>query len=247
MVIVTEGKEEFKNAVASHVQSLKRNDIRFVFLEGSHYNLGMLRNISMDHAEGEIICQWDDDDMYHPERLAMQLECMLQKNAAACFFTDQLNHFSGTENFYWVDWTSRGRRTSIIPGTVMMFKDARYRYPQAGPFARAGEDMVFLRKIMMALKIARLSNHGYLYVYTFHGKNTYHQKHHLGLIKEFGFVSYERELERSLRTAMAYYPLNTPYYVQMDGQRIAFPEKLASFPVWSKFANLITPFKYAKQ
>jgi hypothetical protein len=32
---------------------------------------------------GAIICQWDDDDCYHPERLAVQLAHMLEGNARA--------------------------------------------------------------------------------------------------------------------------------------------------------------------
>jgi glycosyltransferase involved in cell wall biosynthesis len=247
LIIVTEGKEEFKKAVSDHVNALNRNDIKLVYLIGNNYTLGMLRNISMEAAGGDIICQWDDDDVYHPERLATQVECMLQQQGKACFFTDQLSHFSSSNKLHWVDWSSRGKRTSIIPGTVMMFKDARFRYPEAGPFAKAGEDMVFLRKIMMSLKIARLSNRGYLYVYTFHGKNTYQLKHHQGLIKEFGCVSHTRALEWNLRTAMGYYAFDTPYCVHMQGKKITFPEKEPVFPALSKLTDLIRIFQYASK
>src|SRR5687767_2274290 len=34
--------------------------------------LGKLRNISIENASGELLCQWDDDDIYHPSRLLMQ-------------------------------------------------------------------------------------------------------------------------------------------------------------------------------
>jgi glycosyltransferase involved in cell wall biosynthesis len=234
LVIVSDGKKEFKNAVRDHVHALERKDIKLVFLEASHYTLGMLRNISMEAAEGDIICQWDDDDMYHPERLACQVECMLRKQAQACFLTDQLCYFSVSNKLYWVDWCSGGQRNSIIPGTMMMFKKKQIRYPESGAFAKAGEDTIFFNKINISMKIARLSNCGYLYVYTYHGKNTYQQQHHMRLIKEFGCLPHTAALECDLRTAISYYSLETPYYVQMKKKKVAFPEKETIFTTLSR-------------
>lgn len=35
--------------------------------------LGDLRNLSVEHAAGEFVAQWDDDDLSAPDRLAVQL------------------------------------------------------------------------------------------------------------------------------------------------------------------------------
>ena len=34
--------------------------------------LGELRNIANNAAKGEFLCQWDDDDWYHPSRLTFR-------------------------------------------------------------------------------------------------------------------------------------------------------------------------------
>jgi hypothetical protein len=31
------------------------------------------RHISIESATGDVLCHWDDDDLYHPERLERQL------------------------------------------------------------------------------------------------------------------------------------------------------------------------------
>src|SRR5436190_287881 len=38
--------------------------------------LGSLRNLAVAEARGQYVCQWDDDDWYHPDRLAVQLSAL---------------------------------------------------------------------------------------------------------------------------------------------------------------------------
>ena len=40
--------------------------------------LGELRNLALDQAHGEFVAQWDDDEWYHPERLAIQISAILR-------------------------------------------------------------------------------------------------------------------------------------------------------------------------
>src|SRR5690606_9633386 len=40
--------------------------------------LGALRNESLDRAAGEYVVQWDDDEWYHPERVARQMAPVLE-------------------------------------------------------------------------------------------------------------------------------------------------------------------------
>lgn len=46
--------------------------------------LGELRNVSVARAAGEFICHWDDDDIYHPDRLALQMAAIAATGARAC-------------------------------------------------------------------------------------------------------------------------------------------------------------------
>ena len=43
--------------------------------------LGEVRNIAIQGAMGEYICNWDDDDLYHPLRIEGQMTGMLQARA----------------------------------------------------------------------------------------------------------------------------------------------------------------------
>jgi glycosyltransferase involved in cell wall biosynthesis len=213
LVIVTDGSARYKLAIEDHVAALDRDDIKLVFLEGEH-TLGRLRNIAVESASGEIICQWDDDDLYHPQRLAEQAACMQAGGARACFLTDHLQFFYEERRLLWIDWDRDAWLPSmwnLIPGTLMMYRDDRFRYPESGEHARMGEDTAFLASFYDEIPIARLGGKGYLYLYTYHGRNTYGADHHRALVASS--VSAERihESEKELRRAFDYYQIPMPY------------------------------------
>lgn len=215
LVIVTEGTQRYQQAIADYVQALGRSDIRIVPLDGGTYTLGKVRNLALDAAAGEVICQWDDDDLYHPERLRLQYEQMAREQAQACYMTDQLHFFAHERELYWIDWRRGGRATGVwelIPGTLMMAKDSRFRYPEAGPDARAGEDTVLLNALYGQVKIAKLQDAGHLYIYTYHGSNTYPRDHHRALISIA--IPLNGAQEMALRASLRYYQLPMPYAVK---------------------------------
>src|SRR5947208_1986853 len=76
LIVVSNGTSEYRRQLATHVRRLRRKDVRCVFLDGGDWNLGRLRNQTLDHARGDILCQWDDDDMYHPLRLECQVQTL---------------------------------------------------------------------------------------------------------------------------------------------------------------------------
>src|SRR5579862_4912910 len=47
-------------------------EIRCLFPAGRH-TLGALRNIGLKAARGDVLCQWDDDDLRHPDCLRIQM------------------------------------------------------------------------------------------------------------------------------------------------------------------------------
>ena len=65
--------------------------------------LGELRNIAIGRARGEWICQWDDDDRYHPERLRLQWEHAQSEQAAVNYLVDQLHWFRPDNTLFWDD------------------------------------------------------------------------------------------------------------------------------------------------
>ncbi len=56
----------------------------------------------------------------------------------------------------WVDWTLDGASTGaaqLAPGTLMMRRDSRFRYPEKGPYARQGEDSVLLEALFKSTSL----------------------------------------------------------------------------------------------
>ena len=198
-----------------YVEHLALETVRFVYPEADRLPLGPLRNISLDAADGDVICQWDDDDCYHPERLAVQLAHMLDCNARACCLTDHLQLLEADRALVWVDWTLGGRsgEGQLLPGTVMAFKDRRFRYPETGPFVNRGEDTVFLDELYRNVVVAPLSGTGHIYLYTYHGRNTFSKEHHYNLRLYSASRSELDQKAETIRQAIAYYPVPRPITV----------------------------------
>ena len=181
LVIVTDGADRFRNALAAYAADLGVDGLRLVQADGRDLTLGKLRNLSLAEAKGDWICQWDDDDFSHPERLATQAAFMADRKAGASLFTDHLQYFEDQRTLCWTDWTGGGRIEGVAglaPGTLMMTREIGLTYPEEGPNARQGEDSVLLEALSSAVELAPLSGAGHLYLYQYHGRNTFSRDHH---------------------------------------------------------------------
>jgi len=74
LIVVIDGTDVAEE-IHSYVMQLGKEEIKCVTVAGPS-TLGRLRNISIGIATGEILCQWDDDDLYHPLRLERQFSQM---------------------------------------------------------------------------------------------------------------------------------------------------------------------------
>jgi glycosyltransferase involved in cell wall biosynthesis len=188
LVVVNEGPPEYQREMDTWFAEQNFSNIRTVWLNG-YYSLGALRNISIGMCQGEIYCQWDDDDFCMPQRLSVQYAHLNRERAKACFFTDQLHYYFPSKELYWDNWGryhSGGQLLhSIIPGTAMIRREVEVRYPSVGVNASAGEDSVFVEKLLAKHhdQIALVKEHGYIHVYTYHGKQVYDLQHHLNISK----------------------------------------------------------------
>jgi glycosyltransferase involved in cell wall biosynthesis len=219
LVVVTDGEERFRRALERYVAALGLDSVRFVFVDGERQTLGHLRNVSMDAAGGDVVCQWDDDDLSHPERLATQAAFMLENNAAACLLTDHLQFIADQRSLFWIDWTMGGvarGAARLAPGTLMMHRDvrgARFRYPEHGQIARQGEDSALLEALHASLPVAHLSDAGHMYLYQFHGRNTFSREHHYRLAGFRTSTSHLNDNAARIRDAARYYAIPRPVYV----------------------------------
>jgi glycosyltransferase involved in cell wall biosynthesis len=146
-------------------------------------SLGALRNASLAAAAGEILCQWDDDDLHHPYRVEAQLELLLRSGAGAVLLQNCLHLFQQVGGGFVVNWGKTRYRGH--PATLMMRAGHGLLYPEEGPCARAGEDTDLLVRLAQAVPVEFLAASPALYGYRFHGRNTFGLQHHLTLARRF--------------------------------------------------------------
>jgi glycosyltransferase involved in cell wall biosynthesis len=215
LVVVSDGGARYRAALERHAAELGVDRVRFVDAPAGA-PLARVRNLSLDSAEGDVLCQWDDDDCSHPERLAVQAAEMVRAGAGACLFTDHLQFLESERAVFWIDWTYGGQiegEQQFFPGSVMVRRDERFRYVEEGPYARAGEDSLFLSQIYRAVPVARLRGTGHLYLYQYHGRNTFSREHHLQVTTASADTALLHERREDIRSALAYYGIPKPVVV----------------------------------
>ncbi len=74
--------------VTPALRELLKDDHRIRLVEVSHkVSLGDLRNLAVAHSTGTYLCQWDDDDLYDPRRIAVQIGILTSAGVMAVFMS----------------------------------------------------------------------------------------------------------------------------------------------------------------
>lgn len=147
------------------VQSLGDKSIRHMHLPPEQRRLGTLRNIAVQEAHGKYVAQWDDDDLSHPQRLALETGLVLLHNADACFLQREM---------LWAP----GQRRLVISvrrlweGSFLARKATLPGYPDKGK----GEDSPVADAIALNQRTVLL-DYPQLYTYVFHDRNTHESTH----------------------------------------------------------------------
>jgi glycosyltransferase involved in cell wall biosynthesis len=182
LVIISQSDSKVNLQIRNHIDLLNRNDI--VFVEApARLSLGAMRNLSIEVATGSILCQWDDDDLYHPQRVMAQYRALLGKDVVATLYTQHLKLFLDSGKMYWCDWSvEKPQWRTMLCGSIMFHKEMFYTfnnhlYPECGGQSDKEEDMNVLIKFSRIGKLAPV-NYGYHYIYVFHGRNVYDLNHH---------------------------------------------------------------------
>jgi glycosyltransferase involved in cell wall biosynthesis len=150
-------------------------DVRFVEAAPA-LTLGALRNISVAHAAGEVLCQWDDDDLYHPDRLSRQLTMLIDGGHDAVYLQDVMQYFPVARTMHWINW--RATEDGGHAGTLMARRSTPIDYPSEGDDSRLGEDSQVARRLRGRGKVGYLVSAPHLFVYVSHGGNVWHDRHH---------------------------------------------------------------------
>jgi glycosyltransferase involved in cell wall biosynthesis len=181
LVVLSQGNAEENKKIEECLRSVP-DKVHF-FPAPLDLTLGAMRNTSIEISTGNIICQWDDDDLYHPDRLATQYKVLRSDSRRiASFYCDFLKYFANSGELYWCDWSGEPMTThKYLCGTVMFYKEAFGQYcifyPQNGAQCRVEEDLNVLEKLVVKGDIGPVFA-GHQYIYVYHGTNTYDLDHH---------------------------------------------------------------------
>lgn len=139
------------------------SDIRYVHLAG-HLPIGEKRNICCQHARGELIAHWDDDDYSAPGRLADQVRRLLESGLAVTGYS-AMRFTDGTA---W--WQYTGPRYPYAIGTSLLYRRSWWEANQFRP-DQVGEDTDFSHRAMRARQLVTVPA-GDLMWATIHPQNT---------------------------------------------------------------------------
>jgi glycosyltransferase involved in cell wall biosynthesis len=162
LVIVDDSEAD---ALARLVAALDDPRVRLLRLPSQGQPLGALRNRAVSEARGDIVCQWDDDDLFHPERIALQLSALTALEANACVLE--------RETLWWPR-SARVARSGARwwESSLVARKAALPPYPDL----RRGEDTHVVHALARAGRLAVLDEPR-LQVYVVHARNTFPAAH----------------------------------------------------------------------
>jgi glycosyltransferase involved in cell wall biosynthesis len=204
LVIVHDGGPDFDRDVRGLAAGSPGAPVEVVRFDPG-LSLGALRNLSLAEARGDVVCQWDDDDLYHPERLEIQHRRLVEKNADASFLTDQLHLFLPRGELFWDDWTKERFPMCLIQGTMMARRSRVGAYPEV---PRGEDTTVMLDLVRAGARVVAIQERAWLYVYVFNGGNAWPESHHRD-ISDWKAVTGPRLVEEApvLAARLSEYPI----------------------------------------
>jgi glycosyltransferase involved in cell wall biosynthesis len=181
VVVLNGGDEDTRRCIQQHVGTLEDPSIRVVDIRGV-LSLGELRNESVRCSNGSIICQWDDDDLYHPQRLQYQYETLNSSGGDAVFLRDVMQLFTESRQIYYTNW--HATELGAFPASLMCRRASKILYPEIGEEAKLGEDTAVARQLLAGGHVHILRELPHLYIYVTHRHNTCSVEHHRMLSHE---------------------------------------------------------------
>jgi glycosyltransferase involved in cell wall biosynthesis len=211
VVLDSRGSAEERAAVLREVEEIGQR-VTIVTPDDAP-SLGALRNLSVQHASGDILCQWDDDDLQHPDRLGIQYRALCESGCAASYLREVMMLRLAGHRLFWTNWAATP--AGAHPATMMCQATAMRAYPEDGPLSRLSEDVALLETLEREGPVHRLANLAHLYIYVTHRTNTAPQAHHEMLERTLG-ISRGLLLRResSLRQGLASIPFDESVSVE---------------------------------
>jgi glycosyltransferase involved in cell wall biosynthesis len=214
LVVVCEGTAGYRSRLTGLARAHGVSEFRIVDANPD-LPFGVLRNLSLDAAAGELVCVWDDDDCSHPDRLTTQVTELVGNRSHTSFLSDHLQLFEKDRSLYWIDWDlgAPKARYPLLPCTMLMTHDRQFRYPESGRYAHFGEDWALPTNLHRQVRVSYLRDKGHLNLYNYHGHNTFSAAHYGKLRIRSRPSPAIAGREADIRTAMVYYAVPNPVRV----------------------------------
>lgn len=166
LIIVDDGEDS--------VADLVENSPAIRYIRCPRASIGAKRNLACEHARGDLIAHWDDDDWYAPSRLRYQVMPILDGEA----------DITGLENSFILElprgtfWTTKPelhRRMFVgdVHGGTLVYRKKIFSEGLHYPEINLAEDAWLLREAMRhGKKLKKLANPG-VFIYVRHGSNAW--------------------------------------------------------------------------
>lgn len=168
MIIIYEEDDISTAQFVENPNNLSDNIRIFKMPATQRMSLGALRNEGISLANGEFVCQWDDDDWYHMNRLTCQYYALSQEDCDGCIMTRWLVFDAINKRAY----VSNRRQWE---GSIMCRKDLMQQ--KAYENISIGEDTAVIDYLVAAECLHLIEDAPGLYIYIYHGGNTWDQAH----------------------------------------------------------------------
>jgi glycosyltransferase involved in cell wall biosynthesis len=130
--------------------------------------LGELRNLAVRSAGGEFICQWDDDDWYHSRRLEQQYEGLFSDGRHGSVIVQWIVFDAITSTAYL-------SHVRLWEGSILCRKNILQLKAYADK--TVGEDTKTIEYLAQMDHLHFLTGLPGLYIYVYHGSNTWNYDH----------------------------------------------------------------------
>jgi len=169
LVIVYEDDDQVTIDHIGNMELAARKEVVLVCVRSyPKVSLGELRNTGIKAARGEFICQWDDDDWYHIDRLVDQYNALTSSGRDGSILTQWLV-FDSIRNKAYIS------NKRLWEGSVLCRKSVILSAPYEDK--AIGEDTMTIDRLVSMDALHFMDDTPALYIYIYHGRNTWNFEH----------------------------------------------------------------------
>jgi glycosyltransferase involved in cell wall biosynthesis len=157
--------------------------------------LGNARNNAIYRCEGKYVCIWDDDDWHHEERLNIQLNAIISsKSNYLGSILSRIILYDCTTDLAYLSFAYHW------DGTLLCRKEALFQNQYAD--RNKAEDTQVIPFLVKKNMISFVEEQPFLYIYIYHGHNTWNYKHYQIFINKSFLL--KQEYANKIRALLQY-------------------------------------------